>query len=216
MKNIILKELKLTTHPAVYLFSIMSLMLIIPAYPYTVGLSYSLMAIFLVFSMARADNDHEFMAVLPIPRRHIVGSKFFAVSFIQLVQLIVAIPFAILSSCVINKGGNIVGMDANFSLFAITILGYALFNFILLPKFFKTGYKAGFPVLLAVVSYIIFIAAIEVVIALIPPLKNTLDSLNPSTFIAQIGLLLASIVIYLLSLWGTFKISCKNFEKVSI
>ena len=110
MKNIIYKELKLCIPPALYiLFALLAALVIIPNYPYFVAFGYAILAIFITFSQARDNKDIEFTSMLPIPRNDIVKSKLFTVLFLEGVQIVACIPFAILSALVINAGGNLVG-----------------------------------------------------------------------------------------------------------
>lgn len=216
MKNLLYKELKLVISPVTYMFCILSGLLLIPSYPYCVGMLYCILALNITLNMARANNDHMFTAMLPVPRNHIVMAKHITVVFIQLLQVISAIPFALISSLVINKSGNIVGMDANFAFFGLTLIEFSVFNIIFLPWYFKTGYKAGMPMLIGSLVYGVSIAFFEILIAVIPVLNNNLDSLNASTFIYQIPVLIAGIIIYFAVIYLSYRLSVKKFEKVSL
>jgi len=216
MKNLLYKELKLVIPPATYLFALLPALLLIPAYPYFVGVSYFFFIIQITFATARANKDHEFTSMLPIPRRQIVLAKHLNVAFVELLTILVAIPFALISSLIINPNGNIVGMDANFAFFGLTLIAYSVFNLAFFPAYFKTGYKMGVPLLIGIAVYLITICFFELVINLVPALKSTLDGLNPQTFIYQFIVLAAGIVIYVGSMFVSYKISTKKFEKVSL
>lgn len=216
MKNILYKELKLALHPVLYLFALTSALLLAPGYPYAVGMIYFIFGVQILFQTARANKDLEFTATLPVPRAAIVLSKHLSVMLLEILQLLIAVPFALVSSLVLNKGGNAVGLDANFALFGVTLAGYSVFNLVFLPLFYKTGYKLGVPFVLGIISYGIFAALVEIVIANVPALKSNLDSLNPDTFVYQIPLLFAGILIYTASLYLSYKVSVKNFEKISL
>lgn len=191
-------------------------LVLIPAYPYFVGVSYSMIAVLICFSVARSNNDHVFTSMLPIHRKDIVGAKLFTVCYTELLTLAVAIPCAIISSLVLNPGGNIVGMDANFAFFGLTLMAYAVFNIIFLPWYFKTGYKTGLPLTVAIIVYILLVCLFELVINLVPVLKINLDSLDPATFGYQLIVLAFGLVMFIVTTIITYKKSNKNFSKVSL
>lgn len=191
-------------------------LVLIPAYPYFVGVSYSTMAVLICFSVARSNNDHVFTSMLPIHRKDIVGAKLFTVCYSELLTLAVAIPCAIITSLVLNPSGNIVGMDANFAFFGLTLIAYSVFNLIFLPWYFKTGYKTGLPLTMAIIVYILLVCLFELVINLVPVLKTNLDSLDPATFGIQLIVLAFGIVIFAITTFIAYKWSNNNFGKVSL
>ncbi|MCX5774891.1 MAG: ABC-2 transporter permease [Firmicutes bacterium] len=216
MKNLLYKELKLVVVPGTYFFALCGALLLVPAYPYFVGVSYCIMSFLISFAAAQANKDHEFTAMLPIPRDQIVLAKHLTVVFVELLTLAVAVPCAFITSLVLNPGGNIVGMDANFAFFGLTLIEYSVFNIVFLPGYFKTGYKTGFPMLFGLISYVSVAVIFEVLIAVIPVLKTNLDSLNPATFGYQFIVLGLGIIAFLITTFVSWKVSTKKFEKVSL
>ncbi|HPD02679.1 MAG TPA: ABC-2 transporter permease, partial [Clostridia bacterium] len=105
MKNLIYKELKLVLDPKIYIFSLLSGLIMIPNYPYMIGIAYFFLAVQIIFSTMKANKDLEFTALMPISRGSIVKSKYFTVIYLEAVQLVAAIPFALISSLLINKSG---------------------------------------------------------------------------------------------------------------
>lgn len=215
-KNLLKKEWLLNWKPAVYLYiyALLTLTLLAPNYPYLVAFGYCLIGIPTLFSYFRANKDLEFSALLPIPRADIVKSKFYAVLLIQGVQIIAAIPCAFISSLLINTNGNLVGLDANFTLFAVTLIEFSVFNIIFLPMFFKTGYKVAVPTVFAFLGYLITTCAIEILIAVVPILHQTFDGF--ANIAAQLILLAVGIIIYLVTMLISYKLSVKNFLKVNL
>lgn len=213
MKNVIYKELKLFLSPIVYFMLILSALLVIPAYPSIVGVSYSLLSINICFSIARANNDHQFTAMLPVPRNYIVLGKHFSVAFIEILQVLIAIPFALVSVFVSNVAGNVVGIDSNMTFFGITLICYGVFNLIFLPWYFKTGYKAGIPMLIGVLGYFLVYVAFELLLNF-TNLKIYLDGISAEFVGYRVIVLLSGIVFFIVSLLVSGKISSKNFDGV--
>ena len=147
MKELVRKELFLSTPRPLYLFCFLSALLLIPAYPAVVGVGYCFLAVFIACNYQRANRDIEFTAALPVKRSDIVVGKAVLVMAFQLLQLAVAAAAAAAADYLIYPDGNIVGMDPNLAFFGIVLIGYGAFNVVFLPGYFSTGYKAGAPVL---------------------------------------------------------------------
>lgn len=210
------KEWRLAIAPSIFVFiyALLGLTLLAPNYPYFVAFGYCLIGIPTLFSFSKGNRDLEFTANLPISRADIVKSKFVTISFIQILQIIVAIPFAILSALLINAKGNIIGLDANLSLFAITFIEFGVFNLIFMPTFFKTGYRLAPATTFAILGYLFTTILFEILIAFIPALNILFDGY--SNIVAQICLLAFGVVFYIASMFLSFKLSVKNFNKVNL
>jgi hypothetical protein len=216
MKNLIYKELKLVLDPKIYIFSLLSGLIMIPNYPYMVGIAYFFLAVQIIFSTMKANKDLEFTALMPISRGSIVKSKYFTVIYLEAVQLVAAIPFALISSLLINKSGNPVGMDANFALFGSALISMSVFNAIFLPMYFKSGYKIAAPLIFGFTGFALAVIVLEFTIAFVPVLRNNLDSLSPATFGRQLIYLAAGLLVFAITPLLTFKKSVKAFERVNL
>lgn len=198
----------------IYIYMLLVLTLLAPNYPYFVAFGYCLIGIPTAFSYFKGNKDLEFSAMLPISRENIVKSKAYAVMLIELVQIVLAIPFALLSALLINPTGNGVGLDANFTLFASIFIEFGVFNILFLPQFFKTGYKVAKPAFLAFVGYILTTIAIELIIALVPSLNMIFD--GTIYWGAQLGLLCVSMIFYAVCMFVSYRLSVKNFLQVNL
>ncbi len=216
LKQMIYKELKLTINPFTYLFLLLAALMIIPSYPYFVSVFYFFMALQVNFNLMKEGRDMEFTSTLPVARKDIVRAKFFTVILTEVLQLIVAVPFALISSLVINKGGNPVGMDANPAFFGYILIAYSVFNVIFLTGYFKTGYKIGLPMVLGMIGMIIVYAVAELVTALIPWAHNNIDGLSGAGTPVRLAVLVLGIAVYAGTLFLAYKRSLKIFEKVDL
>lgn len=216
MIKLLKKELKLVISPAAYLFPLLSGLLLIPSYPYCVGIIYFIFGIQISFQMAYANRDIEFTSMLPLPRNMIVMSKILAVAFIESLQLLYAIPFAILTSFVINTSGNIVGMDANLAFFGFALIEMTAFNVAFLPNFFKTGYKMGFAFVYGISAMFLTIVLLEGLAGFVPALHSALDGFAADKLIFRIITLLVGLLIYFGGMVFSYKKSVANFNKVNL
>ena len=75
MRNIMIKELRLSASLLSYLFIIFGLMFFIPGYPILCGVFFVTLGIFQSFQNARETNDILFSALLPFAKRDVVRGK---------------------------------------------------------------------------------------------------------------------------------------------
>lgn len=217
MKNLLIKEFKLAMHPTMYIFLCFGAMLLIPSYPYYVAFIYTCLAIFFTFLGGRENKDIFFTVSLPIRKRDAVKARCYAIVIVEIVQIIIAIPFAIIGSIINpNLQGNMAGIEANIAFFGFVFIMFALFNTVFLSIFYKTAYKVGLSMVLACTVVVIYIIILEIAVGLIPFLKTYLDTSNPNMIIKQLPILLIGMAIYIISMLVVYKKSAKIFEKVDL
>jgi hypothetical protein len=217
MKALLYKEFKLAAHPTTYLFLALGAMLLIPAYIYYVAFIYTCLGIFFIFLNGRENKDVLYTVSLPVRKRDTVKARVWMVVLVELVQLLVAVPFAIIGARINpNPSGNPAGIEANMAFFGLVLIMFALFNLLYLPKFYQSAVKVGEALLLASIAVCVYIAAAEVAVQLVPVLKTTLDTNNPAMAPIQAGVLICGIIVFALSNWWTYKLSAANFEKVDL
>lgn len=216
MKELVKKELFLSAPRPIYLFSLLSALLLIPAYPAVVGVGYCFLAVFVAFNYQRANRDLEFTAALPVTRKDIVTGKAALVVAFQLLQLAVAAVAAAAADYLISPNGNIVGIDPNLAFFGIVLVGYGAFNAVFLPGYFSTGYKTGVPVLLGLTAFLAVYGAAETAVQLIPAVKSALDSLDIATLHIRAAVFVSGAALYAAGVLSGIKLAQKKFDKVSL
>lgn len=214
--DLLRKEFKLSLHVTSYLFLAFGLMLLIPSYPYYVAFIYTCLAVFFTFLNCRENHDIFFSSTLPVKKSDIVLARCLSTAAIQVLTLIVAVPFAIIGIKINPVGYNEVGIEANVAFFGIAFVMLAIFNLVYFPNFYKTGSKIGKPLVLASIPTAIFVIAAEVAIQVVPSLKASLDTTEPALVVKQIPILIAGMVIYALAMLLAYKLSAKKFEQVDI
>lgn len=216
MKSLIYKEFRMVLKPYMFIFVLMPLLLLIPSYPYFVGLAFMIQGIFLYFNETRTNNDILFTSLLPISRNRIVLIKHIGVIILELSTLIFAVPCALLSSFVINTNGNVAGLDANMTLFGCVLFEYALFNLIFLPNYFKTTQKIGKLLLCGLIVFVILQVVVEILVAGVSQLNYIFDGTATETAVYRAIVLVIGLVAFVASGFASYKLSCKNFEKVGL
>ena len=216
MKALLEKELKLCLHPTAFIFLGLTLMLCIPSYPYFVVFFYTTLAIFFSFQYARENRDTEYTMLQPVRKRDVVYAKAWIVVIVELVTILISVPIAILSVKINPEGVNHAGMDLGAAFYGLVFLQFGVFNFVFLPRFYKTAYKLGGSFLFATTAMVVVILILEIVIHIVPSLAEALDTSDPGKQLIQLPVLAGGIILYaVLNLIGARR-AAVNFEKVDL
>ena len=148
MRNILLKEMKLSAHVLSYLFILFGLMFFLPGYPVLCGTFFSALGIFQGFQYAREANDTVFSALRPIAKRDVVKGRYLFVCLIEvctllLMAVVVVLRMTVLADNAVFRSNAL--MNANLFALGGAFLLFGLFNWIFVGGFFKTAYKLGRP-----------------------------------------------------------------------
>lgn len=215
MKKLFLEQFKLNFPVALFFFPLFGFFAFIPNYPLIVAPGYSILGVMVYVQAVKANSSIEFSAMLPVRRRDISGAICLASASIQLAILLVAVPFAFWARAVMPEG-NIVGIDANFSFFAYSLLCYSAFNLVFMPAYFKTGYKFGIPLVLGLITFIAVYGIIELTVQLTPALYSVLDGFALSGIYARLAFLLVAATVYAGTLALSVKLAGDKFEKANL
>lgn len=132
--KLLYKEWVLAAHPTLFIFPLLGCLTIVPAYPGTVIFMFGCLAPFVTFTFARENNDAWYTATLPVTKREIVLAKWLLILTVQLSQLVISIPFAILRGT-LNIGNNPVGMDPTIAWYGCGLILFAVFDVIFSRRF---------------------------------------------------------------------------------
>lgn len=212
MRNLLKKEFALAMHPTAPLMLLLSAMVLIPNYPYVVIFFYISMAVFFTCLSGRENNDVVYSLNLPVAKKNIVKARFAFTVILECAQLLIMLPFAVLSQR-INPTGNQAGMNANLSLFAIALLVYGLFNLVFFGSYYKNVAKVGIAFVKS--SILVFaLVMLDVVSSYaVPFVRDVLDTADPAFLTQKMLFLLICLLIYLALTGLTYRKSVANFEK---
>lgn len=211
MRNLLYKELRLALHPSVILFLFLPAMLLIPHYPYLIIFFYTCLGIFFLSITGRENNDIYYTLQLPVRKREIVGARFLLVVLIQILQFIIAIPFAIANRALITFP-NEAGMNANVAFFGFAFLILGLFNLVFLTMYYKNPNKVGIPFLVGCLTFVVAMFAIEASRFIFPFVQEYLNPMGTEHLGYQLIALFAGIVLWALFTFLAYKKSVKSFE----
>lgn len=215
MKQLIHKEWKLVMTPVPLLFLALSALLLIPSYPYFVTFFYSSLGIFLMMQTARENNDLAFGMLLPLPKHTMVTARFSTVVTLQLLQLLVCVPFALIRASY-GHIPNPVGFEANVSFFGVGLMMLALFNGAFFPMHYKNGYDLGKPFLLSAIWQFVFLAVAETLSHVVPYLNTVCQSYAMTDQLKQLPLLLAGAAVYAAVTYLSWRGCVRRFARVDL
>ncbi len=160
MKNMLKKELKLSTSPLTFIFLAFTSMTFFPGYPILMGAFFICLGIFQSFHQTRATNDLLYSSLLPIRKRDVVRSKYILVCFIEVVGFLLCMIFSFIRMTAMS--GSVVYtqnelMSANLVFLGFVLLVFLCFNWFFVSGFFKTGYFINKPYILFVVFALVLI-----------------------------------------------------------
>lgn len=215
MKKLLIKDFRLAMHPTVILFWLLSAMLIIPNYPYYVILFYSSLSLFFVCLSGRENHDIEFSAALPVRKGDVVRARICFAAIVQLVQLILAVPFAALRQT-LPLPGNLVGMDANIAFFGFSLLLLGLFNLYFFTSYYRAPEKVGKTFAVSSVLFFVAIAILEVAAHAVPFVRERLDTSDPQFLPEKLIVLAIGAAGYAILTLISCRISVKRFEALNL
>ena len=213
MTTLLYKEIRLAAHPTSIVFIFLGCLVLVPAYPYSVIFMFGCLAPYITFLNARETNDAWYTAILPVTKRESVLGKCLLIASFQLFQLLFSIPFAFLRSA-LNIENNPVGLDATLAWYGFGLTVYAVFDFVFISSFYKSGYKAGKAFLLASIPMVLLILMVEAMPHI--PALTWLDSYQPKHLLMQLPILAVAIICYAALLLFAYRISVKRFNKVDL
>ncbi len=213
MKELLYKEFKLAVNPAFYILLLLPVLILIPSWIYFIAMSYLFFIVIPnVFLMANSNNDTFFSVLMPVKKSDLVKSKLMSVIILEILNIAIAVPFAIINFILYK---NNFFMDPNIAFFGFVLIMYAIFNLTFIPGYYKTGYKIAFPIIKAIIFAVLFAFLIETTRFVFPDMRTLFDTRNGS-IIWQLLILVAGIIIFVLSNIAAFKISAKRFEKLDL
>lgn len=217
MRNILLKECRLSASPLSFLFIPFGLMFFLPGYPVLCGVFFVTLGIFQSYQNAREANDMVFSALLPISKRDVVKGKYLFTCAIELCAMLLMAAAAVVRMTVLADSpvyrSNAL-MNANLFALGMAFVGFGLFNLIFVGGFFRTAYKFAGP-------FVGYILAVFLMICIAETLHHVpglafLNAFGTEHFAVQLLLLGIGAAFYLAVTVLSCKKACKRFEKIDL
>ena len=213
MYDLLYKELRLAAHPSVFVFLFMGALVLIPAYPYGVVIFFGALGLFQTFMFDRETRDVFYTALLPVRKGDVVRGKLLLAVFVQLVQLVLSLPFAFLRTLYLPEG-NPVGIEANAAFYGFALALYGVFNLVFFARFYRTAYRVGAAFLAALPPLALGVCAMEALVHV--PALAWLDGVDAASLVRQLPVLAASGLVYALCCVLACRVGVRRFERVDL
>lgn len=216
MKSLLNKEIRLTMHPTAILFLALSALVIIPNYPYYVTFFYTGLAVFFTCLNGRENKDVFFTMLLPVRKKDVVRARFTFVVLLQLAQVLVTVPFAMLRQSFTRVAPNQVGMEANIAFFGLSLILMGIFNISFFNAYYKDVQKVGKSFAISSTLVFLYIMVAEACAHAVPFFRDKLDTFDNVYVREKLAVLAVGVVIYAGLTLLAYKKSLKTFEALDL
>lgn len=211
MKNILIKEFRLSVSPISLIFILFAFMGLIPGYPILMGAFFVSMGIFQSYQLMRDQNDILYSALLPVRKKDVVSAKYISAAAIELSAFIImcavtAVRLTVFRDAAVYAENPLMPADLVFLGFSLLI--FAEFNLIFLGGFFKTAYYFGKP-------FVLFIIASTVTVGIGESL-HYLPFYPADSGVFQVLSLILGIIIFVLLTLLSLKKAQNRFEGLDL
>ncbi len=212
MKNLVYKELTLTINKFFYVLPlVLALLFFIPNWFFTlIPMYFFWIVVSNIYSSYQSQLDDKFVNMLPVSKKDIVGSKVSSFIILEMIHLGLGAIFAVAHNYIYGMANF--ALDANYAFFGSVFVLFGIFNIIFLPGYFKTGYKFGKPVIIAIIITLILAALLEISVMAFPSFTQFMESENLGL---QLGLLAGGLFIFIMLSYIAYSVSVKRFIKVN-
>ena len=217
MKQLLIKEFKLTASPLTFLFLAFAAMVMIPGYPILVNAFFICLGLFYTFQFAREYNDVLYTALLPVRKSDVVRARFAFVVTVQMIGFALCVILTLVRMTFLADAKPYTSnplMNANLVYLGSYLVIMALFNMIFVIGFFNTAYYFGKP-------FVMFIVAAFVVIGIMETLHHIpglgiLNTCGWDNMMVQAGVLVLGVVVYVVGTRIAIKKSIDKFEVIDL
>ncbi|MBQ3889667.1 MAG: ABC-2 transporter permease [Clostridia bacterium] len=217
MKNLIVKECKLSASLLSFLFIAFGLMAFLPGYPILVSAFFVSFGLFHTFQSGRENHDVMYSVLLPVAKADVVRGRFAFCVLIEacgfaLMTAVTLVRMAFLSEVAAYRSNALMGANLVFLGFALVVFG--LFNWVFVRGFFKTAYAFGKPFVAFLVAAFLTIGAAESLHHL-PGLGAT-NTLGFAHMGLQAAFLCGGALLYAALTAAALKSAIKRFERLDL
>ena len=208
------KEFTLCMHPTCWLMPLMSVLVLVPGYPYGVSCFYVALSVFFVCLTARENHDASYTLTLPVSRADAVRARILFCGLLELAQLALMGVFTVVKYAV-GFTPNPAGLDAGLALIGEGFLLYAIFNMVFFPVYYRDIGRPGAAFLAAGIAMFLWIA-LEVVGTYAVPFVQKLDQPDPAYISEKAVFTLGACALFAAGTVRAGIASIKRFERVDL
>ena len=209
------KEFRLCMHPFGYVAPLLSVLVLVPGYPYAVCCFYTTMAVFFVCLTARENHDASYTLTLPVTRREAVQARILFCACLEIAQLIL-MGLMIPLKNLMGTQPNPAGLDAGLALIGEGMLVYTLFNLLFFPRYYRDINKPGSAFVIASIAVFAWIVLEVVATYTVPFVRYTLDTPDPAHIGDKLLFTVGTAALYAAGSYLAAQRSIRKFEEADL
>lgn len=211
MRNLILKEFKLSIHSFFLLLPILlALLLFIPNWIFMLVFMYMFwISVPQIYAAYQFTHDYDFTVVLPVSKKDLVYSKGVSLIVLELYHVILVVITGIAHNMI--YGSNNFFLDIQPSFYGYALIMFGIFNIIFLTGYYKTGYKYGMPLIHGIIVTLVYGLSLELLALFNSSARLFLE--NPD-ILYQVSVLLIGVVVFSLLSMLSLKLSYYKYLQI--
>lgn len=214
MLRLLKKDLCLAMHPITPVFLLLSAMVMIPNYPYSVVFFYTFLSLFFTCLSGRENDDVLFCLTLPVRKADVARARIAYAVLLQAAQLLLMIPFALISNRLLPP--NQAGLCANVAFFGWGLFLYAIGNLAFFEIYYRQVRHVERALIGAAVPLFLCIMAEVIATHAIPFVRDVLNTKDPAFALQKWVVFAVGLAVYVLSLFLCTWRAVRHFEKQDI
>ncbi|WP_135554392.1 ABC-2 transporter permease [Paenibacillus cymbidii] len=219
MYNLVKKDLKLGIQPFFFVFPLLlGLLMLIPSWVYfLVPLYFCWLTIPNMFSNFKTQNDLMFTAMMPVTKKDMVKARISVIVILEIMHIGWAAIFGLIHDLLyanINVGYYFFAPTMGF--WGLCMAMMAIFNIAFIPMYYKTAYKYGGALAVAVIAAMLFAGIVQWLGIRISSWSELFNVNVADHWVFHGTLLIAGIAIFAAFTLIAYGIAVKRFLKVEI
>ena len=221
MKNLLYKEIRLCIPVQVWIFVGLSCLILIPSWPAMVAFVYPLSGFLSLFPTYLANRDLLYTATLPLEKKKVVLGKVLLLGFLELLSMLFSVPFGLVRVFFLNPmipaSEAYADLGVNLATYGFGLLGFALFNLIFVPLYYKSpDSKNVGATLLSYFVTLVFFGVVMAVFIAVPGASSWISSWSGPGLWGQIGIFAGGAILFFLLNALAYKLGSKSFQKIDL
>ncbi len=213
--KLLMKEWKLCMHPTGYLMPLLSVLILVPGYPYGVCCFYVGLAIFFICLTAREDHDAGYTLMLPVSRQDAVKGRILFCAVLEAVELLLMSVFILIKN-IIGNLPNPAGLDAGVALIGEGLILFAIFNLVFFPIYYRDISKPGKAFAFAAAAVFLWIVLEIAGTYTVPFFRDILDQPDPRYMRDKLLFTLGGLALFLAGTARSIQLSAKKFGEADL
>jgi hypothetical protein len=231
MKNLLKKEFRFCLNPQTITFILLACTMAVPSFPTIVPFFYVLGGFAAIMPRALADKDIEYTVMLPVRKGDVVRGKVVLFSSLEVIALLISIPFAILRRSLWTPLEPVEGeayesflatiaMAPRIGSYAFALVAFGVYNLIFFPWYYKNPAKVNWPGIVSLLVTMLVLGLgvmVEVLCVLLGGGVDSLEfTLEGAGLYVQLGMVLFGAALFVGFTFLASKQAQKNFDKVDL